>query len=296
MTSLTTVSSHKKNRKLKQGKKLLKSFLYHFFVIAFGYLMIYPILWMVFASVKDNSEIFKNAGSLLPTTYHFENYAIGWKGFASTSFAVFFKNSFITAILSTIGAVASSALVAYGFARIKFAGKKLWFALMMVTMMLPFQVVMIPQFVIFHKLNWINSFKPIIIPQFLGQPFFIFLMVQFIQGIPGELDQSAKIDGCGRYSIFYRIILPLLSPALITSTIFSFYWRWDDFFAALLYLNKPKLYTIPLALRMFADPASVSNWGAMLAMATLSLIPVFVIFFIFQRYLVEGISTTGLKA
>ena len=186
-------------------------------------------------------------------------------------------------------------VVAYGFARIKFAGKKFWFAMMMVSMMLPFQVVMIPQYVLFQKLDWINSFKPLIVPQFLGQPFFIFLMVQFIQGIPAELDQSAKIDGCGRYSIFYRIILPLLSPALITSTIFSFYWTWDNFFGALLYLSKAKLYPITLALRMFADPGAFSDYGAMLSMATLSLVPVFIVFLLFQRYLVEGISTTGLK-
>ncbi len=279
----------------RRNMKVLKIFIYHFCVIAFGYLMVYPILWMLFASFKDNTEIFQNAATLLPKHFKFENYAIGWKGFGGASFGVFFKNTFIITITSTIGAVASSVLVAYGFARIRFIGKKFWFACMMISMMLPFQVVMIPQFVIFHELNWVNSFKPLIVPQFLGQPFFIFLMVQFIQGIPAELDQSAKIDGCGRYAIFYRIILPLLSPALITSTIFSFYWRWDDFFAALLYLSKPKLYTIPLAIRMFADPAAVTNWGAMLAMATLSLVPVFVVFLAFQRYLVEGISTTGLK-
>ncbi len=273
----------------------VKRIVYHIGIIIFGYMMIYPILWMFFASFKDNSDIFRNAASLWPGQFYFENYAIGWKGFGNSSFSVFFRNSFVITIVSTIGAVASSALVAYGFARIKFLGRKFWFACMMVTMMLPFQVVMIPQFVLFHKLNWINTFRPLIVPQFLGQPFFIFLMVQFIQGIPGELDQSAKIDGCSKYGMFFRIILPLLSPALITSTIFSFYWRWEDFFSALLYLNKPSLYTIPLALRMFADPASVTNWGAMLAMSTLSLIPVFLVFLFFQKYLVEGISTTGLK-
>ena len=280
---------------MKKYKKIANTAIYHFVVIAFGYIMIYPILWMFFASFKDNSEIFQNAGRLLPEKFRFENYINGWKGFGGVSFTVFFKNSFIIAILSTIGAVSSSTLVAYGFARIKFVGKKLWFALMMISMMLPFQVVMIPQFILFHKLDWVNTIKPLIIPQFFGQPFFIFLMIQFIKGIPSELDQSAKIDGCGRYLIFYKVILPLMSPAIITSTIFSFYWRWDDFFGALLYLNKPQLYPIPLALRMFSDPGSFSNWGAMLSMATLSLVPVLLIFLVFQRYLVEGISTTGLK-
>lgn len=280
---------------MKNYKSLVRTIIYHTFIISFGFIMIYPILWMVFASFKENSEIFNYTATLLPKTFKFSNYSTGWKGFGGLSFGVFYRNTFIITIISTIGAVFSSVLVAYGFARIKFAGKKFWFSCMMISMMLPFQVVMIPQFVIFHQLGWLNSFKPIIVPQFLGQPFFIFLMIQFIQGIPSELDQSAKIDGCGRFMIFSKIIFPLLTPALITSTIFSFYWRWDDFFAALLYLSKPKLYTIPLALRMFADPSSLSDWGAMMAMATLSLLPVFIIFLVFQKYLVEGISTTGLK-
>jgi len=162
-------------------------------------------------------------------------------------------------------------------------------------MLLPYQVVMIPQYIMFQKMGWVNTFKPLLVPAFLGQPFFIFLMIQFIRGIPNELDEAAKIDGCSKYSIFTRIILPLISPALITSAIFSFLWRWDDFLGPLLYLSKPELYTVSLGLRMFSDPTAVSNWGAAFAMATLSLVPSFIIFIFFQRYLVEGIVTTGLK-
>lgn len=278
-----------------RNKRALQRLFYHIFVAAACCMMIYPILWMVFSSFKENNEIFQNAHTLWPKEFHFENYVYGWKGFGGVSFDVFFLNSFIVALLSTIGAVASSLLVAYGFSRIKFRGRQFWFVCMLLTMMLPYQIVAIPQYVVFQKLNWINSFKPLIIPQFMGQAFFIFLMMQFIRGIPSELDQSAKIDGCGRYSIFFRIIVPLVSPAIITSTIFSFYWRWDDFFAPLLFLNRPQLYTIPLALRIFADPTSISNWSGMLAMASLSLVPVLLVFFLFQKYLTEGISTTGLK-
>lgn len=279
---------------MKTNKKITR-IIYHVLVSIFSIGMVYPIVWMIFSSFKENSEIFQNAGSLLPKEFHFENYANGWKGFGGTAFDVFFTNSFIIAIISTIGAVASSLVVAYGFSRIKFKGRGFWFVCMLLTMMLPYQIVAIPQYVMFHKMNWINTFYPLIVPQFTGQAFFIFLMMQFIRGIPSELDQSAKIDGCGRYAIFWRIIVPLTTPAIITSTIFSFYWRWDDFFAPLLFLTKPKLYTVPLALRIFADPTSISNWSGMLAMATLSLLPVLAVFFIFQRYLVEGISTTGLK-
>jgi multiple sugar transport system permease protein len=138
-------------------------------------------------------------------------------------------------------------------------------------------------------------FISLIIPQFGGQAFFIFLMVQFIRGITRELDESVMIDGCNKFSIFGRIIFPLVKPALITSTIFSFYWRWDDFLGPLLYLNRPRSFTVSLALRMFSDPATSTDWGAIFAMGTLSLIPVFFIFVIFQKYIVEGMVTSGLK-
>ena len=155
---------------------------------------------------------------------------------------------------------------------------------------------MIPQFILFHQLNWINTFLPLIVPMFCGVPFFIFLMVQFIRQIPLELDNAAKIDGCNKFMIYYKIILPLTKPALITTTIFSFYWRWDDFIGPLLYLNKPKLFTVSLALRMFSDPMSSTDWPAIFAMGTLSLIPIVIIFLLFQKYLVQGIVTTGLKS
>ncbi len=275
-------------------KRGLRGLAYHGGVILLGLLMIYPVLWMVFSSFKDNTEIFGTA-SLWPQQFKLENFVRGWQGVGGVSFAVFFQNSFYYVILATIGTVFSSALVAYGFARIKFFGRNFWFVCMLLTMMIPYQVVMIPQFILFFKLGWVNSFKPLIIPMFCSQPFFVFLMIQFIRGLPIELDESAKIDGCGRYRIFTKIILPLISPALITATIFQFYWRWDDFLGPLLYLNKPKLYTVSLALRMFADPSTATDWAAMFAMGTLSLVPIFLIFVMFQKYLVEGISTTGLK-
>lgn len=269
---------------------------YHLFVVAFGLFMIYPVLWLISSSLKDNSEVFVNSASLIPSHVKFSNYVDGWRGFGGVSFGTFFKNSFVLVIIGTAGSVVSSALIAYGFARIKFKGKKFWFAAMMLTMMLPSQVQIIPQYIMFNKLNWINTFKPILIPSLFGSAFFVFLIMQFIQGIPIELDESAKIDGCNKYSIFIYIICPLIVPALITVTIFSFYWKWEDFFGPLLYLNKPSLYPVSLALKMFADPNSVSNWGAMFAMSTLALIPVLLVFVVFQKYLVEGVSSTGLKA
>jgi multiple sugar transport system permease protein len=191
--------------------------------------------------------------------------------------------------------VVSSAIVAYGFARVRFIGRGILFSLMLVTLMLPPQVLMIPQYIIFSKLGWINTFFPLLLPRLSGDVFFIFMMVQFIRGIPIELDEAAMIDGCSKVGIFYRIILPQIKPALVTAAIFSFYWTWEDFLTPLVYLNDPHLYTVSVALRAFSDPGGVTNWGAVFAMLTLSLVPVILLFVFFQRYLVEGISTTGLK-
>lgn len=273
----------------------LKKIIYHVLVCFFGFLMIYPLLWMVMSSFKDTREIFQTAGSLIPSQFKFENYANGWNGFGGIKFSVFFKNSLFISVIATLGAVFSSAVIAFGFARCKFPFKKFWFSCMMLTLMLPFQVVMVPQFIMFQKIGWVGTFLPLIVPYFFGQAFFIFMIMQFIQGIPRDLDEAAKIDGCSIYGIFFRIILPLVVPSLITSAIFSFMWRWDDFLASLLYLNKPSMYPVSLALKMFSDPSASSDFGAMFAMATLSLLPIFLIFLFFQKYLVEGVSTSGLK-
>ncbi|HUV08249.1 MAG TPA: carbohydrate ABC transporter permease, partial [Spirochaetia bacterium] len=256
------------------SRRRLNSTLYHILCMVLVFFMVYPVLWMIMSSFKTQSGIFRGNLSLIPDEWHFANYVEGWQGFGNYSFAVFFTNSFIISVVSTVGTMASAALVAYGFARIKFPGSKPLFTCMLITMMLPYQIIMIPQYLIFHRLNWINTFLPLIVPWSLGNPFFIFLVIQFMRTIPFELDESAVIDGCTKFGIFSRIILPLCKPALITVAIFSFYWRWEDFLQPVIYLSKPKLYTVSVALRLFSDPTSVTNWGAMFAMASLSLIPV----------------------
>lgn len=277
-------------------KRKISTIIYHIFVCGFGLLMVYPLIWMVMSSFKETNTIFATAGSLIPETFTLENYRNGWKGFAKIGFGVFFKNSLFISITATIGTVISSALVAYGFARCKFRGKKLLFGAMLVSMMLPAQVLMIPQYLWYQKLGWVGSYLPLIIPYFFAiQGFFVYLMINFIDGIPRELDEAAKIDGCSYYSIFSRIILPLISPALITASIFSFMWRWDDFLSALLYVNESAKYPVSLALKLFCDPGSSSDYGAMFAMASLSVLPAVIMFIFFQKYLVEGIATSGLK-
>jgi multiple sugar transport system permease protein len=268
---------------------------YHLFTAGFAILMLYPLIWLLMSSFKESSSIFITAQSLIPSPWKWSNYADGWKGIGGQSFLTFIKNSLIIVGLSTVGAVFSSALIAYGFSRIQFRGKKFWFTCMMLTMMLPQEVIMIPQYILFAKLGWLNSFKPIVVPQWFGYPFFTFLIIQFIRTIPVDLDEAAKIDGCGKFGIFFKVILPLITPALATSAIFSFYWKWEDLINPVLYLNKPELYPVSLALKMYLDTETASNWGAMFAMSVVSLIPVVIVFFAFQKYIVEGISTSGLK-
>lgn len=270
--------------------------IYHILVGGFALFLLYPLFWLLMSSFKVSETIFITAESLIPDPFIFSNYAEGWRGFAGYSFGVFIKNTFVFVAFVVVGNLLSSSLVAFGFARLKFAGRNFWFVIMMITLMLPGEVLMVPQYIIFAKLDWLNSFKPLIVPSFFGNPFFIFLLVQFIRTIPRELDEAATIDGCSTFSIYYRIILPLITPALATTAIFSFYWTWDNLLGPVLYLQSPSKYTVSMALNMFLSNETVSNWGAMFAMSILTLIPVFIIFFIFQRQVVEGISTSGLKS
>ena len=279
-----------------KAKKRIRDVVYHVIVFGIGILMIYPLIWMFMSSFKETKTIFQTAGSLIPNPFTLDNYINGLKGFAKVPFLVFFKNSLFISVIATIGTVISSAVVAYGFARFEFRGKKILFAAMLLSMMLPAQVLMIPQYLWYQKLGWVGSYLPLIVPYFFAiQGFFVYLMTNFIDGIPKELDEAAKIDGCSYPQIFARVILPLITPALVTGGIFSFMWRWDDFLSALLYINKSIKYPVSLALKLFCDPGSSSDYGAMFAMASLSILPSVIIFIFFQKYLVEGISTSGLK-
>lgn len=280
--------------KLKTRKKLA-SIIYHILVVIGGFIMIYPVLWMITGSLKNNTELLNGSLSLIPPNWRWENFARGWKGFGGVTFVTFFKNSFIITSISTFATVISSACIAYSFARLKYPGRKLMFTLMIMTMLLPGQILLIPMYIIYNNLGLVPSVIPLILPHFLGQAFFIYQMMQFMSGIPRELDEAAVVDGCSRYSIFTRIILPLLKPAVITTVIIQFYWKWDDFQGPLVYLSQPTSYTVSIALKLFADSTSTTDYGAMFAMSTLSLMPVFLIFLFFNRYLTEGISTSGLK-
>jgi multiple sugar transport system permease protein len=259
----------------------------HALLIVGALVMLYPLLWMAVMSLKP--------GGLPAPGFTVDNYVEGWTALG-VDFGQFFVNSFVVSILAVAGNTVSCSMAAYAFARLRFRFRRLWFALMLASIMLPLHVLIIPQYTLFHRLGWVDTFLPLTVPKFLAvDGFFVFLMVQFIRGLPTELDDAARIDGCGPVQIYLRIVLPLMAPALVTTAIFTFIWTWDDFFSQLVYLSDVDRYTVPMALRAFLDSSGESSWGAMLAMATLALVPVLTFFLVFQRRITEGISTTGLK-
>ena len=274
----------------------IRHLLTHIFIIALGILMIYPVVWMIISSIKPNNMIFSDPG-LIPAEITFDNYASGWKGYAGTSFDRFFLNSLLMCAVAVIGNVITCSMAAYAFARLKFDGKRIWFAIMMMTLMLPGHVTIVPRYILFNTFGWVGSYLPILVPKFLAtDAFFVFLLVQFMRSLPKEMEEAAIIDGCGKIGVYWRIIIPLATPALVTTALFTFLWTWDDFFNHLLYLTRPDTYTVSRALRTFVgDAGAVSNWGGALAMSTLSIIPAFILFFALQKYFVQGITTTGLK-
>ena len=256
--------------------------------------MAYPLLWMVSSSVKPSTEIFTDL-SLWPSSVDLGNYVSGWD-VSGTNFSRYFVNSFIVSAGAVVGNVLACSLTAYAFARLDFRLKKFWFAVMLVTVMLPYHIILIPQYILFLNLGWVNTFLPLIVPKFLAtDAFFIFLMVQFIRSLPRDLDDAAAVDGCGPFRFYLLIILPLLGPALVTTAIFTFIWTYGDFLSQLVYLTDPNMYTVPLGLRMFLDVTGQSAWGELFAMSVLTLVPTFLVFIFFQRRIIEGIATTGIR-
>ena len=266
----------------------------HAILIVASAIMIYPLIWLLVSSLRPNAEIFRNPG-IWPLSFDITNYIVGWTALQSP-FGTYLVNSAIVTIGCVVGNLMSCALAAYAFARMEFFAKRTMFAIMLVTIMIPIHVIIVPQYIMFAQLGMVNTFWPIILPKFLAtDAFYIFLMVQFIRGIPRELDEAARIDGAGHFRIFFQIILPLMMPALAATAVFTFIGSWNDFFSALIYLTKNEVRTVPVALRGFIDATGSSSYGPMFAMSIVSLIPVFFAFLFGQKYLVKGIATTGLK-
>jgi multiple sugar transport system permease protein len=232
-------------RRIRERRERRRALVKHALLVLASFGMLYPLLWMISSSFKPESEIFGNL-SLLPSQVVLDNYANGWHALR-VSFTTFYQNSFLIAVLAVIADLMACSLTAFAFARLEFPLKRLWFALMLGTLMLPYHVTLVPQYVLFQTIGWVDTFLPLVVPKFLAvDAFFIFLMVQFFRGIPREIDEAARMDGCGPWRIYWRIMLPLSLPVMATAAIFSFIWTYDNFLGPLIYLNDINLYTVPL--------------------------------------------------
>jgi multiple sugar transport system permease protein len=265
-------------------------------LLALTLVVLYPLVWLFLSTFKPNSEFGQNPG-LIPQNPTLDNYGKIVEGIAGVAMGQFFLNSLIIAVGSVIGILFSSSLAAYAFARVQFKGLGVFFAAMIGTLLLPFHVLIIPQYIIFNRLDLVDTFVPILLPKFLAtEAFFVFLLVQFIRQMPRDMDEAARIDGAGHLRIFWSIILPLIKPALITCAIFAFIWSWNDFLGPLLYLTSPENYPLPIALRLYNDASSGgADYGATVTASFVALLPVLLFFLVFQRFLVDGVATQGLK-
>lgn len=266
----------------------------HAVLIAILVVMLYPVVWMVAASFRPSAEVMNSLG-LFSRHYTLNNYKHGWSA-GQLDFSRYFLNSIAITALSIAGNLFACSLTAYAFARLEFPLKRVLFGLLLGTMLLPYHVTLVPQYILFNELAWMNTYLPLVVPKWLGaEAFFIFLMVQFIRTLPRELDDAARIDGCGHWRTFIRIIMPLSLPAVGTTALFTFINSWNDFLGPLLYLNRPELWTVSLGLNSFLDVTGESAYGSLFAMSTLALAPIVGFFLVSQKLLIEGVATTGLK-
>jgi ABC-type glycerol-3-phosphate transport system permease component len=275
----------------KSTKIMLDKLVRHLILIAVGVFFILPLVWMISTSLKSNRQIFVFPPEWIPNPVIWRNYP---DVFDYAPFLLYFKNTIMIEVACIVGTLLSSSLVAYGFSRLDAPGKNFLFILMLSTMMLPYQVWMIPLYILFTKIGWVNTFYPLTVPAFFGNALYIFLLRQFFLTIPKELEDAARIDGCSYFRIFWQIILPLTRPALATVVIFTFMGVWNDFLGPLLYLQDPEKYTLAVGLQVFLSQHG-ADWGLLMAASTMVVLPVIVVFFFTQKQFIQGIVLTGLK-
>ncbi len=258
---------------------------------ALAALFVTPFLWMVSTSLKSQPDLVQIPPRWIPDPIMWENYSRAW---TAEPFNRFLANTIVYTVLATTGLLVSSSLVAYAFARLEFPGRKPLFILVLSTVMLPSQVTLIPQYILFRELGWLDTLKPLVVPAFFGSAIYIFLMRQFFMTIPMELDESALMDGANRWDIFARIIMPLSKPIVVTIIAFSFVSHWNDFFGPLIYLNRPDSMTLAVGLLLFKGDVD-TLFHLLMAASVIVLVPVIVVFFVAQRYFVSSITMTGLR-
>lgn len=262
---------------------------------AIGIILVYPLIWLFFGSFKTNEDILSSI-KLWPSKFITEAYKLGWEGSGQFTFGDFFLNTFEMVIPTVVLTTFSSFVIAYGFARFRFPLHRILFALMLSTLMLPPTVVIIPRYILFSNLGWLDTYLPFVIPAMLGfSPFYIFMQYQFLRGLPRELDESAVMDGCNSFKIMTHILLPLSKPALVSAAVFNFMWAWNEFFSVLIYISSVEKYTVSLGLRMMMDIDAATTWNQIMAMSVLSMLPCAIFFFFAQKFFVEGVAKSGIK-
>lgn len=275
----------------KSFQRNIRAGVAYLFLILGSIFFLLPLLWMFSTSLKPDSEVFEFPPRFLPTSWDWNNYYLGWN---ALPFNRYLLNTTIVTFTNVIGNLISCSLPAYGFARLRARGSNFLFLLVLSTMMVPFQVTMIPNFILFTMLGWTNTLLPITVPAWFGWPFSIFLLRQFFRSLPRELDDAARIDGCSYFRIYWNIILPLSKPALATIAIFGFIGNWNNFLAPLIYINKQDLYTLALGLNLFRGQY-VTYYNQLMAVSLLALAPILIVFFFTQKTFIQGIALTGIK-
>jgi len=272
-----------------------RALIHYTVLLAVAVLMLYPLLWLVGASFKSNTEIFSEVG-FWPHRFSPDAFVKGWKTSTEYTFATYFLNSFLIAIPRIVVTVVSCVLVAYAFARFEFWGRKLLFGIMVGTMMLPLIVLRLPQYLMFRELGWLDTYLPLIVPSaFATDTFFVFMLVQFLRGIPRDMEEAALIDGCNAWQLLLYIIVPLLKPAIISVVVFQFIWTMNDFMGPLIYLASVEKYPVSLALKMSIGATEEVEWANVIAISVVALVPSVAVFFMAQRHFIEGTASSGIK-
>jgi multiple sugar transport system permease protein len=274
-----------------QMKERIRGIVIHILLIPAAVVFLMPFLWMLSTSLKPDSQLYAYPPIWIPHPFQWANYP---KTVTFVPFFLYLRNTLIIALSSMVGVVISSSLAAYSLARIRWPGRNILFLMTIATLMLPFQVTLIPVFLVFKNLGWVGDFRPLILPQFFGYAFYIFLLRQFFSGIPMELSEAARIDGANEWRTFWSVILPLAKPALATVAVFQFIRSWTDYQNPLIYLNDQNLYTLQLGLQQYSSQYG-REWGLLMAAAVLISLPPIVIFFLTQRTFVQGVTLTGIK-
>lgn len=297
MNAITETSMHvARNEALRtQRRESLSALVRYTTLIVVGLLMLYPLIWLVGASFKNNAEIFSEIG-FWPSRFDFSSYVKGWKTSTEFTFATYFLNSFAIIVPRIIVTVISCVMVAYAFARFEFWGKRVLFSIMIATMMLPQIILRVPQYLMYKEFGWLDTYLPLIVPSaFATDAFFIFLLVQFLRAVPRDMEEAAQIDGCNSLQLLWYIIVPLLKPAIISVVVFQFIWTMNDFMGPLIYLSTVENYPVSLALKMSIGATEEVEWGSVIAISVVALLPSVIVFFMAQRHFIEGATSSGIK-